>query len=132
GREGEASTHNMAGPERQSVAEGFSTKRLSAEPDAIAPDGSAVRVLLALDRGSLAHFTLPPGATSRAVAHHTAEEIWYFVGGRGEMWRQLGDQDDVVAVEPGVCLTIPVGTHFQFRALGDAPLAAGGQPTHTH
>ena len=108
------------------MTDGFATKRLPAEPDAIAPDGSAVRVLLALDRGSFAHFELPAGATSRAVAHHTVEEIWYFVAGRGEIWRQLGDQDEVVEVEPGVCITIPVGTRFQFRALGDEPLASVG------
>ena len=27
----------------------------------------------------------------------------------------------IVDVSPGVCLTIPLGTHFQFRAIGDAP-----------
>ena len=27
-------------------------------------------------------------------------------------------------VEAGVCVTIPLGTHFQFRSLGDEPLAA--------
>ena len=104
----------------------FATKRLPAMPDAIAPDGSAVRVLLALAGGSLAHFELPAGTTSRAVAHRTVEEIWYFLGGRGEMWRRLGDQEEVVAVGPGVCITIPAGTRFQFRALGDEPLAAVG------
>ncbi len=25
---------------------------------------------------------------------------------------------------PGICLTLPLGTHFQFRATGDAPLQA--------
>jgi mannose-6-phosphate isomerase-like protein (cupin superfamily) len=29
-------------------------------------------------------------------------------------------------VESGVCLTIPVGTHFQFRSFGYEPLAAIG------
>ena len=71
-------------------------------------------------------FALPPGETSRAVTHRTVEEIWYFLEGRGEMWRRQGDREEVVAVEPGVCLTIPLGTHFQFRALGDRPLSALG------
>jgi len=31
-----------------------------------------------------------------------------------------------VPVESGVCLTIPLGTHFQFRSLGAEPLAALG------
>lgn len=101
-------------------------KRLPAEPDAVAPDGSRVRVLLALSRGSVAHFQLAPGQTSVPVAHRTVEEIWFFLDGRGEMWRSLGDEEDVVEVGPGVCVTLPVGTRFQFRALGDRPLQAVG------
>ena len=102
----------------------FATKRLPAVPDVVAPDGSDVRILLALDGGSMAHFELVPGRTSIAVAHRTVEEIWYVVAGRGEMWRRLGDREEIVSLEPGVCLTIPVGTRFQFRALGGEPLAA--------
>ena len=102
------------------------TKRLPVARDAVAPDGSDVRILLGLERGNMAHFELGPGQTSAAVAHHTIEEIWYFLSGRGEFWRKLVDQEEVVPVEPGVCLTIPVGTHFQFRSFGYEPLAALG------
>jgi mannose-6-phosphate isomerase-like protein (cupin superfamily) len=105
---------------------GFMTTRLAVKRDAVAPDGSNVRILLGLERGGMAHFELGPDQTSVAVAHHTVEEIWYFVRGRGEMWRKLGDQEEVVPVEPGVCITIPVGTHFQFRSFGYEPLAALG------
>ena len=104
----------------------FSTKRLPVAPDAVAPDGSDVRNLLRLDGGSMAHFELAPGQTSVAEAHRTIEEIWYFLSGRGEMWRKLGDHETVEPVDPGVCLTIPVGTHFQFRSFGYEPLAALG------
>jgi mannose-6-phosphate isomerase-like protein (cupin superfamily) len=31
-----------------------------------------------------------------------------------------------VPVDAGVCVTIPLGTHFQFRSFGDEPLAALG------
>jgi mannose-6-phosphate isomerase-like protein (cupin superfamily) len=102
----------------------FATKRLAADVDVVAPDGSDVRILLGLAGGGAAHFQLGPGKTSRAVTHRTVEEIWFFVGGRGEMWRKQGAREEVVIVEPGVCLTIPLGTHFQFRTLDDAPLAA--------
>jgi mannose-6-phosphate isomerase-like protein (cupin superfamily) len=103
------------------------TRRLPLERDVVAPDGSDVRLLLSLTRGSMAHFELAPGLTSRAVAHRTVEEIWFFLTGRGEMWRrQEGQADTVVTVEPGVCLTIPTGTHFQFRCLGAEPLSAVG------
>jgi mannose-6-phosphate isomerase-like protein (cupin superfamily) len=104
----------------------FANKRLPAQRDVVAPDGSDVRILLGLERGGMAHFELAPGRTSKAVAHRTVEEIWYFVGGRGEMWRRQGAREEVVALEPGVCLTIPLGTQFQFRSLGAEPLAAVG------
>ena len=102
----------------------FSTKYLPDTPDAIAPDGSNVRVLLELAAGSMAHFELAPGETSGAVTHRTVEEIWYFLSGCGEMWRRQGQSEKVIPVHAGICITIPLGTHFQFRAFGDEPLAA--------
>ena len=104
----------------------FEARRLPEEPDAVAPDGSDVRVLLQLAGGSMAHFALHAGRTARAVRHRTVEEIWYVLSGRGEMWRRVGGQEEIVSMEPGVCLTIPVGTAFQFRALKDAPLSVVG------
>jgi mannose-6-phosphate isomerase-like protein (cupin superfamily) len=104
----------------------YETKRLPVVPDAIAPDGSAVWLLPQVDRGSLAHFELGPGEVATAVAHRTIEEIWYFLNGRGEMWRKLNDQETVEPVDAGVSITIPVGTHFQFRCDGHEPLSAIG------
>jgi len=98
--------------------------RLPSDATAVAPDGSDVRVLLSTARGSMAHFELGPGRTSLAVRHRTADEIWYVVGGRGEMWRMRDDLETVTALETGTCLVIPVGTTFQFRSLGPGPLAA--------
>lgn len=102
----------------------FSAKRLPVERDVVATDGSNVRVLLGLDGGTMAHFELLPGHTSTAVTHRTVEEIWFFLSGRGEMWRRQGGREEIVTVEPGVCLTIPLGTHFQFRALSEQTLEA--------
>ena len=104
----------------------FATRRLPAARDAIAPDGSDVRILVGLGGGGLAHFELGPGLTSVAVAHRTVEEMWFFLSGRGEMWRKLDGQEEVVPVDAGVSITIPLGTHFQFRSFGDEPLAAVG------
>jgi mannose-6-phosphate isomerase-like protein (cupin superfamily) len=104
----------------------FETKRLPTARDAVAPDGSDVRILLGLSAGGMAHFQLAPGETSVPVAHRTVEEIWYFLAGRGEMWRRLDDHEEVVAVEPGVCITIPLGAHFQFRSFEGEALAAVG------
>ena len=103
---------------------GFGTRYLPADPDTTAPDGSQVRVLLSLAAGSAAHFQLAPAAVSRAGRHRTVEEIWYILAGRGEMWRRDGTREEVVALEPDLCLTIPAGTSFQFRATGDSPLSA--------
>jgi hypothetical protein len=55
----------------------FDSKKLPSAEDVIAPDGSEVRVLLALTGGSMAHFQLPAGRIARAVQHRTVEEIWY-------------------------------------------------------
>jgi len=104
----------------------FETKRISAEPDAIAPDGSEVRVLCQLSRGGLALFSLAPNAVSKAVGHHTIEELWYFVSGRGRMWRKLGEREEVVEVGPGISISLPTGTHFQFRCDGTEPLLTIG------
>src|SRR5215471_7319551 len=104
----------------------FKTMRLPVARDAVAPDGSDVRVLLRLKGGGMAHFELPPGQTSSAVTHRTVDEIWFFLSGRGEMWRKRGEQEELVPVEAGICLTIPLGTHFQFRSFGDQALAAIG------
>ena len=102
----------------------FETMKLPDRPDVAAPDGSDVRILPGLAGGGMAHFELPPGKTTLAVAHRTVEEIWYILSGRGEMWRKQGDREEIVALEPGVSLTIPLGTAFQFRCPGDEPLQA--------
>jgi mannose-6-phosphate isomerase-like protein (cupin superfamily) len=102
----------------------FETMKLPDRPDLAAPDGSGVRIHLGLTGGGMAHFELPPGQTTLAVEHRTVGEIWYVTGGRGEMWRRQGDREEIVALAPGVCLTIPLGTHFQFRNLGGEALSA--------
>ena len=105
----------------------LSAKPLPKDPDVTAPDGSDVRILLRAERGSTAHFELGPGRTSLAVRHRTVEEVWYFLSGRGEMWRRTPDGEERIdEVAPGVSIDIPVGTAFQFRTLGDEPLRAHG------
>ncbi len=100
----------------------FETVRLPVKPEYSAPDGTDVRLLLQLKGGSLAHFEFPSGEVSNSVVHRTVEELWYFLSGRGEMWRKAGDLEEVVPVEAGVSVSIPVGTMFQFRSFGYQPL----------
>lgn len=74
----------------------------------------------------MAHFELQPGHVSKAVSHKTVEEIWYFLNGRGQMWRSQNGQDEIVDVHVGTSITIPLGTRFQFRSFGFEPLSAIG------
>jgi mannose-6-phosphate isomerase-like protein (cupin superfamily) len=104
----------------------FASIKLPVERTEVAPDGSDVRLLLVLSAGGMAHFQLAPGETSRATMHRTVEEIWYFLTGRGEMWREQEGKAQIIEVSPGLCLSIPLGTRFQFRSFGHEPLAAIG------
>ena len=95
----------------------FETIRVDQAIEVTAPDGSAVRPLCTLaGLASFAHFELAPGQVSQAVSHATVEELWYLIGGSGQMWRARNGQEETTTLGPGVCLTIPLGTSFQFRA----------------
>ena len=64
------------------------TKMLALEADVIAPDGCEVRILAQTPRGSMAHFTLGPGAgLARGGAPH----------GRGGLVLPLGPGPDVAS-----------------------------------
>ena len=108
----------------KALAHEFASLQLPAKPTARAPDGSEVRMLITLPSGRMSHFQLPAGAVARAVTHRTVEELWFILSGRGEMWRKQGLREEIVALQSGVCLSIPLGTHFQFRAAPDEPVCA--------
>ena len=93
----------------------------------VAPDGSLVRLLVQVSGGSMAHFELGPTEISMPQQHRTVSEIWYILAGLGRMWR-LGPTGEVSEIDlrPGVALTIPVGTSFQFRNTARVPLEAIG------
>jgi hypothetical protein len=44
------------------------------------------------------------------------------------MWRKLGESEEVTEVAPGVSITLPTDTHFQFRCDGGEPLEAVAAP----
>lgn len=48
----------------------------------------------------------------------------HFEPGPGEIWRKQDGHAAVVEGRRGVCLTIPLGTEFQFRSFGPEPLSA--------
>jgi mannose-6-phosphate isomerase-like protein (cupin superfamily) len=95
-------------------------------PEVVAPDGSAVRVLVRTESGSMARFSLPPFAVSRAVAHRTVDELWYFLAGKGRMWLRSGNEETFIDVAGEISVAVPVGTAFQFRSDTAEPLQAVG------
>jgi mannose-6-phosphate isomerase-like protein (cupin superfamily) len=54
--------------------------------------------------------------------HHIVEEIRYCLSCLGQVWRRLEAVEKIVNFHSGTCLTIPAGTHFQFRNSGRPPL----------
>jgi mannose-6-phosphate isomerase-like protein (cupin superfamily) len=109
------------------MASPLSQKALADLPDEIAPDGSQVRLLLAMRGGSMAHFTIPQGHTIRAVKHQTVDEMWYIVGGRGVMWRSFDGTQKEIELKPRLAVSIPVGTIFQVKNEGTNDLCVIGQ-----
>lgn len=104
----------------------FKTVDLRDAQTVTAPDGSEVKILAASGRGSMARFSLEPGRVSKAVRHRTVEELWYFIAGKGQMWRSDASRSEIVSVHPGLSISIPVGTSFQFRSDGAVALEAIG------
>ena len=104
--------------------------RRGPDPDATAPDGSEIRLLIdarhAARRASLVEVTLAAGQVSKPVWHRTVEEIWYILEGSGQVWRcpptSVPDTVAPVPISPGDALTIPTGWRFQFSADADGPL----------
>lgn len=100
----------------------YKSNRVSDSYDALAPDGSEIRLLHSLSGVSVVHCRLPVGAVTVPVRHRTVEEVWFFLAGAGQVWRKQGEREQVLDVAPGQSLTIPLGTDFQFRNTGDVPL----------
>ncbi len=100
----------------------FESNRVKADYDVLAPDRSEIRLLHSLPGASVVHCTLSVGAVSIPVQHRTVEEVWYFLAGEGQVWRVQGEREHVLEVSPGISLTIPLGTRFQFRNTGELPL----------
>ena len=99
------------------MSEAFVTASVSDASLSTAPDGSTVRPLCILPGvASFAHFQLAVGQVSTAVSHRTVQEIWYVLAGEGVMWRHQNDREELTPLTQGTCLTIPLGTSFQFRA----------------
>lgn len=100
----------------------YETIKLKDKPDHIAPDGSEIYLLPRLKEGSMCVCQLPVGMTSVAVCHKTTEEIWFFLSGKGEVWRKYNNENKTTPVEKDVAITIPLGCYFQYRNTGEESL----------
>ena len=101
----------------------WQTRHVPNAYDVLAPDTSEIRIVAEVRGASVVHCTLRPGQVSVAVRHRTVEEIWYVVGGAGELWRRdaATGAEEIVELRPRLAITLPLGTEFQFRATGAAP-----------
>ncbi len=98
------------------------TTRLPEEPDAKSPAGAKICYLMDGTGGNMIHSTVPPGQINKATVHKTVSEFWYILEGRGEIWRDDGENSGVTELVPGTAIDIPVGTAFQYRNVGDEEL----------
>ena len=71
-------------------------------------------MLLGLAGGRMAPLALAPGQLAAAVSHRTVAEIGYVL--QGERWCRQDGREAITPLVPGLCLTVPPGSAFRFRA----------------
>ena len=98
------------------------TRAFPSTPDARSPAGAEIRYLMEGQTGNMIQSTVPPGQVNRATVHATVSEFWHVLSGEGQIWRRDSAGEEVVVLETGVSIDIPVGTAFQYRCTGDIPL----------
>jgi mannose-6-phosphate isomerase-like protein (cupin superfamily) len=79
-------------------------------------------MLIEGETGGVIHSTVPPGQVNRATVHATVSEFWHVLAGEGEIWRRDATDEQTAVLGRGVSIDIPVGTAFQYRCTGVAPL----------
>ena len=98
------------------------TIRLPEHPDAKSPAGAEIRYLVHGKTGNMIHSTVPPHQVNKATVHATVSEFWYILEGKGEIWRDDGQDNVITPLTPGTAIDIPVGTKFQYRNVSDQDL----------
>ena len=94
------------------------TRSFPLAPEARSPAGAEIRYLMGGTTGDMIHSTVPAGQVNRATVHATVSEFWYVLSGLGRIWRRDETGEQVVVLEAGVTIDIPVGTAFQYRCDG--------------
>lgn len=91
-------------------------KKIPADYEHMSPAGAEIRLLSHSAIGDVVHCTLRQGLISQGVTHKTVSEFWFVLAGEGQIWRRVQDNASVTDLVPGVCIDIPLGTEFQYRA----------------
>jgi mannose-6-phosphate isomerase-like protein (cupin superfamily) len=93
------------------------------------PLAARIRFLMDGPHGNMIHSTVPPGMVGCACHFRTIDEYWYVLSGEGEIWRSAPDgHESITQLIEGVCIDIPLGTHFQYRCTGSVPLVFTARP----
>lgn len=98
------------------------TTLLPEKPDAKSPAGEDIRYIMDGETGNMIHSTVHPHQINRATVHATVSEFWFVLEGRGEVWRDDGEESCITDLVPGTSVDIPVGTAFQYRNISDQEL----------
>ena len=98
------------------------TTTLPQFPDDKSPAGADIRYIMNGHTGNMIHSTVPPRQVNRATAHATVTEFWFVLEGKGEVWRDNGEESSITALLPGTSIELQAGTAFQYRNTSDQDL----------
>lgn len=98
----------------------WDTADLPKAPDYISPGGtSEIRLLPSFPSGELAHAKAPPECVSKPAILTGITEVFYVVGGSGQLWRGQGEVEETIELVEGRTATIPPSVNFQYRTQAD-------------
>src|SRR5690242_8322951 len=98
------------------------TMDLAEEPDRRSPGCDAeIRFLPGFPAADFAHATVEARTASPAAILTEQTELFYVVGGEGELWRRHDGVEEVTRLRTGRSVGIPPGVDYQYRS-GHEPL----------
>ena len=106
--------------------------RHAERPTVTFPGGATYQPIIGDDTGDgmpirTGFQTSQPGYMTRLHSHPYVE-VLTVLEGKGEAW--LDGEERVVAMEPGVTISIPANRVHAFKVVGDRPLVTFGIHTH--
>jgi len=107
----------------------WDTRRLADQVDYISPGGvTEIRLLPSFEGGELVCARTARGKVAAAGTQIGVGELFYVLEGDGELWRKTAVVEDVTALIPGRCVSIPPGISYQFRAISDLDMLVATFP----